>query len=348
MWALLGAPGSAATFRAGEWPLEVAVTADQSSISLGEPTWLSFTVSNLSDEPLQLLVGGDDRNQLGRPGSFTVLVVGRDHQRVPQPDAGLGTGGLVGPQALPPKGSHVFRLFLPHWAMFAEAGAYAITCRRLLQVARPTTGREFLQQPTSDVLVEARTDLQVLPRDAARLGQLIRERGETMLREAGARGGDEAVIALAWIDDARVVPYFRGALKIPSYALKFVAVQVMGRFATDEACEGLKAAMAVTAADFSYAEEEKSPELAARIRHAAAGALGRSRHPAAVEFLVAHRRDESEHVRVAVVNAIARLPATRALPLLEEMARDRSPLVVEAARRHLGALKRTAETPKPK
>ncbi|MBM3854781.1 MAG: HEAT repeat domain-containing protein, partial [Verrucomicrobia bacterium] len=229
-------------------------------------------------------------------------------------------------------------LFLPHWATFSQAGTYGITCRRLLQVARPTTGREFLKQPTTDVVVEARTELLVLPRNDARLGQLIREHGETMLRAAGARGGDEAVIALAWIDDARVVPCFRGALKIPSYALKFVAVQVMGRFATDEACEGLQAAMAVSAADFAYAADENSRELAARIRHAAAGALGRSRHPAAAEFLVAHRRDESEPVRLTVLNAIARLPAPRAVPLLEELARDRSPLVAEAARRHLAAL----------
>ena len=49
----------AVTHRAGPWPMEVTVVADQPVIMLGEPTWLSFTVRNLSEENLQILVGGD-------------------------------------------------------------------------------------------------------------------------------------------------------------------------------------------------------------------------------------------------------------------------------------------------
>src|SRR5882724_7466926 len=67
-----GLLSSAASYRAGPWSVEVSVVADQPAIMLGEPTWLSFTVKNLSEENLQLLVGGDDQNALGRPDSFQV------------------------------------------------------------------------------------------------------------------------------------------------------------------------------------------------------------------------------------------------------------------------------------
>jgi hypothetical protein len=336
--AAFGASLHGTVFQAGEWPVEVTVAADHPTIILGEPTWLSFTVANLSNEPLQILVGGDYQNDLGRPASFTVRVVGRDGKWVPVPDAGRGTGGLIGPRDLPAHGRYVFRLFLPHWATFTEAGTYEIICRRTLQLLRPAADGAFARQPTSDIAVEVRTTLGVLPRDSLRMKAVIDELGKQMLEADGEKPGDEAVIALAWIDDPRVVPYFIRALEIRSYTLKFIAVRLFGRFATEEALAGLKSALALTAADFDGVTPEKSAELAARIRSAAVDALARSGHPQARELLVAQRRDPAERVRLSVVRAVGRMPRAQSVPLLQEMAKDGSAEVRAEAKRHLGSL----------
>ena len=337
---------SAATFRAGNWPIEVTVAPDQPTISLGEPAWLSFAVTNLSDESLQLLVGGDYQNELGRPASFTVVVQSKDNKRVEQPDVGRGTGGLIGPADLPAKGRYVFRLFVPHWATFTEAGTYSLICRRMVQLIRPAADGAFTKQPISEVLVEARTTLGVLPRNDAQLKNRIVELGEQMLEAQGEKAGDEAVIGLSWIEDPRVVPYFVRALQVHSYTLKFIAIQVLARFATDEALSGLRIAVGTSASEFNYVTGDKPAELAARIRSAAVGALMRCRHPRASELLVAQRHDPDESVRVSVVQALARLPRAQAGPLLVEMTKDSSGAVRDAAQRYLNALQQAAAATK--
>jgi hypothetical protein len=337
----------AAIFRAGAWPLEVSVAPDQPAVMLGEPAWLSFTVKNLSEENLQILVGGDYGNELGRPASFQIKTTRTDGKWVSQPDVGPSSGGLVGAEDLPAGGSYVFRLFMPHWAIFTETGKYTIACQRTLQVFRPTPGgaTDLRKQPTVDVVADARTTLQVQPPDPAEMGRVISKLGEAMVSAGGNKPGDEAVIALAWIDDPRVVSYFRAAFTLRSYALKFIAVQVLARFATDEAFEGLRLAMQTRATDFDSATGEPLPELAAKIRAAAAGGLSRSQHPRAREFLINFRRDEVENVRMTVLHAIGRLPPAEALPLVKEMTEDPSPRVSDEARRYIAALARRSEVP---
>src|SRR5687767_5446655 len=63
-------PIHAATFQAGPWPVEVTLVADKPVILLGEPTSVSYIVRNLSRDNLEILVGGDYQNELGRPASF--------------------------------------------------------------------------------------------------------------------------------------------------------------------------------------------------------------------------------------------------------------------------------------
>jgi hypothetical protein len=332
--ALLGA----APFRAGAWPLDVTLTPDRPIVMLGEPAWLSFTVKNLSQENLRILVGGDYGNELGRPSSFEIKTTRSDGKWVSQPDVGLSSGGLVGPELLPAGGTYVFRLFMPHWATFTETGRYTIACRRTLQLLRAADAAEFRTRPTVDVVADVRTTLTLEPRDADAMGRLIAELGETMLRAGGEKPGDEAVITLSWIDDARVVPYFRRAFALRSYALKFIAVQVLARFATDEALAGLEAAMQTRPEDFDAEAGDGRMELATKIRATTAGALNRSKHPRAREALVAYRADTAESVRLAVLPALARLPADRAIPLVQEMTRDPSAQVSEAAKHYLTAL----------
>jgi HEAT repeat protein len=54
----------------------------------------------------------------------------------------------------------------------------------------------------------------------------------------------------------------------------------------------------------------------------------------------AQRHDESENVRLTVLHALVKIPADEALPLLDEMARDRSARVSIEAKRYAGLLRR--------
>jgi len=339
LFLLFAATAVAATYQAGAWSVDVSVAPDKSVILLGEPTFLSFTVKNLSAEDLQILVGGDYRNELGRPGSFQVRVQRSDGQWVDQPKVGFSAGGLIGPQPLPAGGTYVFRLFLPHWATFAHAGFHSVSCRRTLQLLPARAARDFARQPTTDVTTEADTKLEVVPRDVAALGELIAQYGEEMLRAEGGKAGDDAVLALAWIDDPRVVPYFRRAFAIRSYALKFIALHALGKFATDDAFAGLQAGMKTKPADLDSTAPDQAVNSAANIRMAAAVALRQCGHPMAREFLLAQRDDASEGVRITVLHALAELPDARAVPMLEEMTEDSSPRVRAEARRYLAMRK---------
>jgi hypothetical protein len=326
-------PVGATTYQAGSWQVEVTLVPDKPEILLGEPTSLSYVVRNLSREDLEILVGGDYQNDLGRPASFQVRAQRRDGRWVDQPKVGFSTGGLVGPKPLPAGGTYAFHLFLPHWATFAVHGSYTVSCKRILQLLRAGAESDFAKQPTTDIATEAQVTLEVGPRDSAALGKLIEEHGETMLRAQGEKEGDAAVLALAWIDDPRVVPYFSRALSLRSYTLKFIALHVLGKFPTNEAFAALQAGMKTRAADFDSGEQ--SAASAANIRTAAAGALSRSEHPKAREYLMAQYRDEAEGVRITVLHALAARSLDETKSLLLEMAKDESPRVRELAQRYL-------------
>jgi len=328
-------PLRAAPYQAGSWQLDVTLVPDKPAIVLGEPTSVSFVVRNLSREDLQILVGGDYQNELGRPSSFQVRVRRSDGLWAEQPRVGFSTGGLIGPKPLPAGGTYVFRLFMPHWATFENPGTYTVSCKWMLQVLRAGVGADFARQPTTDVMTEAQVKLELQPRDAAAIGALIEEYGETMLRAKGEKEGDAAVLALSWIDDARVVPYFSRALSMRSYTIKFIALHGLGKFGSDEAFAALQAGMRTSAADFDSISGEHAAHSAANIRTAAAAALSRCKHPSAREYLIAQRRDKAEGVRLIVLHAMAGMPPAQATPLLQEMAKDSSQRVREEAQRYL-------------
>lgn len=328
----------AATFQAGEWQVDVAAVADQREIVLGEPAWLSFTITNLSDKSLQILVGGDYQNDFGRPASFTVRAVDSEGRWVTPPEVTPGAAGQIGPRDLPARGSYTFRLFVPHWALFQRPGTYSLVCRRTLQLIRPAPDGVFAKQPVSEVSVEARAVLTVLPRDEKRLKQRIDELGERMIEAGGDKGADEALMALSSINDGRVVPYFVRALAIRSYRQRFIAVQVFGRFATDESIAGLKMALRFQAADFDGQTAQKAGDLAARVRAAAVGALGRMSHPQSAALLLAQQADPAERVRAAVATAARNLAADDARAVLDALASDSSKSVRDAVQRSRTAM----------
>lgn len=309
---------------------------------LGEPTHLSFVVKNKSERDFQVIVGGDYQNRLGRPDTFTVSVVGDDGSKVPQPDAGMGLGGMIGPKQLPASGSCMFRLFLPHWATFERPGNYTITVRKVLRLKEVSKdGQEFMRG-TSDVPSEASMQIQVVPLDLARMGRLIETLGRQMLSQVGRSEDQEATMALKAIHDERVIPHFLAALRTNDYSMKFNALDALAAFNSDLALDGLKEGMRTTGKDIGNTTTTVVVnQLADNIRHSAGVALSRSLHPGALPFLLEQRKDSYYGVRLDVAHALgSRVKADKAIPVLEEMTNDPNEMVSSEAKRYIELLRK--------
>lgn len=317
--------------------IEVRLVPDKSTMMLGEPINLSFIVQNHSDQDLQVLVGGDYRNALGRPNSFTVTVAREDGKRVPQPDAGPGFGGLFGPNKIPAQGNYVFKLFLPHWATFEEVGRYTIVAKRTLQLSKYATGRENAEEQATEVQAQASTTIEVVPQDTELMGELISGLGTTMLSRHNT--AEAAASTLSYIPDERVIPYFVKSLETNNYNLKVSALRALSKFNDEAAFQALKRGMETKRENIgNVTTKEVANQLVENIRNTAAGALAKSPHPGAIPFLLSMRNDTSEGVRITVLHVLGKMKPEEAIPILLEMSHDRSKIVRDEAKRYLNLL----------
>lgn len=335
------AQDSAAPNKLGASSVEVSLVPDKTDVMLGEPTHLSFIVKNKTDRNLQIIVGGDYRNALGRPETFTMTVVGADGIKVPQPATGMSMGGIVGPQKLPASGAYTFRLFLPHWATFAKPGNYTVTAKRILQLKEVSKdNHEFLKE-TNDVPSEASVQIQIVPLDPVKMGELIESLGKQMLAQVGHSENRETTMALKAIQDERVIPYFRAALGTNDYEMKFHALDALATFNSDLALDGLKEGMKTAGTNVGNTTTPAlANQLADNIRHSAGVALSRSPHPDALKFLVEQQNDPYYGVRLDVAHALgSKMNPAEAIPILEKMADDPNEMVSGQAKRYLQLLR---------
>lgn len=319
--------------------IQVTLAPEKKVMMLGEPNFLRFTVRNLSPQNWKVEVGGDYRNALGRPDSFTVKVADAEGKPVPQPDSKFNMGGLFGPQKIPSGSSYAFDLFVPDWATFMRTGKYQFKASRTLNLSEDVPGPDHQDDwHTKAVAIpaEAACELQAVPRDEKKMGEVIAALGQSMLNPDKAYG---AAVTLAYIQDERVIPYFLRALGTRSYEQKVIALGALSKFKSDAAFEGLKLGIATRGEDM---ENTATPEVAAswadNIRNAAAVALSESPNPKARTFLIEQRHDSSFAVRLTVVHALGEMPPAQSLPILREMARDQDKTVADEARRYVKLL----------
>jgi len=325
------------------WKLEVSIKMEKAVVMMGEPTWFTFRVHNHSTDDLEVLVGGDYQNGLGRPDSFKVKVTGSEGSAVAQPRVGPVMGGWFGPQKLPAKGNYDFILFMPHWATFEKPGKHTIVCARKLSVIKP--GSFFSpQRKTFDVDVQTSGHLEVVPADWEKLGVVI----EALGRRMGTGSWDEKETAAKILDafnDERVIPFFKRAIETDDPAVMGASLNALGKYASEDAFQGLKRGMAISAANISNATTAKVAAQAAEgMRHRAAFGLTRCKHPEAIPFLLKHRSDESEAVRITILHVLGKLDTKESLDMLVEMANDKSELVSTEAKRYV-ALRSKVKSP---
>lgn len=341
-----GKPVLAEFYEVGGHQIEVTLTPEKPTVMLGEPLFLSFKVQNHSDIDLQVLVGGDYRNALGRPNSFTVAVTNADGKSVPQPSAGMSFGGLFGPQKLPAKGNYSFSLFLAHWATIKEPGIYSVVAQRTLRIGKYTGNWDF-KDKADNVEAQASTQIEVVPQDKEKMGALISNLGDTIMG-VDIDKAEAAAYRLSAINDERVIPIFIKALDRRNYDLKYKSLRALEKYDTDEAFQGLKKGMETQGKDIAGAATPVvAAEVAGLIRNTAAWSLSNSRNPQALPFLISKRHDSEYGVRLRVVQVLNRVPSAQAIPILQEMARDTNKSVSDEAKRYLEMLSEPKTTAPP-
>ncbi len=332
-------------YTVGGYEIQTRLVPDKTTVMLGEPVYVSFIVDNHSDQDLQVLDGGDDRNALGRPASFTVTVEGEGNRHVPQPDAGPGMGGLLSIGKIPAGGNYAFRLFLPNWATFQEVGNYTMIASRTLNLSEYTGELWKIGDKTTNVHAKASTKFRIVPLDEAKMGDIIDRLGSAMfgthIKESEFEGLDDAMVeeyirslvnkpteafhALDHIQDERTIPYFLKALERNSHGFKSSALGALSKFDSESAFSALQRVL--------ESEEEDTNFLLAAV-----WGLVRSPHPEAITYLLSKRRHSYEGVRMTVLHAVGEMKPEKAIPILKEMAHDKSEKVSTEAKRYLKLL----------
>ena len=326
------------TYTANGHKIQTRLVPDKTDVMLGEPIYVSFIVDNYSNEDLRVLVGSDYRDNLGRPESFTVSVLGEDKQRVPQPKVEVNMGGIVGPKRIPTTGNYMFRLFLPHWTTFQKVGNYTMVASRTLALSKHTEGEWDSREKKTDVKVQASTEIQVVPLDKVKMGKVIERFGNAMFNKDYDESR-EARRALEYIQDERVIPYFIKALETNSYDLKFSALRALSKFDNESAFLALQKGLATKAEDIDKVTTEKlANQLAYNVRSVAAHALADSPHPEAIPYLLSRRGDASEGVRMTILHVLGEMTPKQAIPILQAMTHDKSKSIRDEAKRYLKLL----------
>ncbi|MEO6908396.1 MAG: HEAT repeat domain-containing protein, partial [Abditibacteriaceae bacterium] len=326
--------------------IQATLVPDKSSIMLGEPTYLSFVVHNNSDTDLQTPQTGIG-SFLGGPLTFIVTVTGQNGESVPQPNTELNLDGLKLEYYLPAKGNLTFRLLLPAWATFNETGTYTIAIEKYLPIGTKSSPSEPWKQ-LPEVKLQARADIQVIPHDTENMGKIISTLGDVTLKGERIKSWHTAY-ELAYIHDARVIPYFVKAFKTIDDDRLSWALPALATFNDKTAFQILKIAMEIQGKDITYA---KKPELATKaaenIRYVAAYDLSKSPYPDAIPFLLSKRKDNYARIRLIIVNAASKLKPEKAIPILQEMSNDKDKQVSDKAKQYLKLLSvRTTDGSKP-
>ena len=303
------------------YQLEINLKSDKESIMLKEPTFFSFEIKNYSPEKLCVTEGGDYRNNVGRPDSYKVTVTRDDGKSVPQPEVKFWMGGLSGCQSIPAHGSRIVKLFLPHWANFESTGSYIINVKKSLSIHNYST------KTASIVKADASTNIEIIPYDEGKMGEVIDTLGKVMLDIENPESGNSAQ-ALAYIEDKRAIKYFAQALEkfgksedmTDEYFRVRQSAAALSYFNDDSALAALEATM-------------NSPTDAIRLD--IASAFERSDHPKALELLLKMRSDSYYFVRLRVAQGLSKVKSDETLILLRKMLKDENEEVREAAQASL-------------
>lgn len=306
-----------------EVPIQINLKPDKNTIMLGEPLFLAFEVTNLSTEKLGLALGGDYRNQFGRPDSFRVSVKSSDGTEVPHLQVLVSMGGLSGWEPIQARATYTVKLFMLHWVTIDRVGTYRVNVRRMMNLANYEPTRST--QRKYSFLANVDTEFTVVPYDEERMGAIINSLGSIMLNFADPRA-EESAQALRAINDERVISYFAEVVRklntsevilgSTKSVLNRKAIVGLGRFDDDAAIDALQAAMT-----------SRNQDTRLCIAHVFTDSLHRS----AKSLLLKMYDDKDQAVRLTVAYGLARVKTNEARAILHKLLNDEDEEVRQAA-----------------
>ncbi len=294
---LLVGSASAQNFVSSDgYQFEVTLKLQKDSVMLGEPTYMDFEVKNLSVVNLGVMVGGDYRNEYGRPESFEVDFF--DSNGVLQPKRQLMTmGGLIGFQKAPVGGSFNVRLYLSHWANIQQPGKYKIVVKRQLTVRKYGSPLDTALSAKGGVQVNITSSINVVASDPEKMGEVVNAIGNKLV------AGDETAEHLVpFIDDDRIIKFLTEAIKKNPVLTRHLA-----KFNDDRALRAIISRI-----------DDKEQE----VRRNVSVSLSLSVHPKSKLYLLGMRTDKNVGIRLDVVHYLGKTNTVESTRILKEMAND--------------------------
>jgi hypothetical protein len=251
---------------------------EHNQILLGEPLYVTFSVTNKGANKFYFETGGDYRSskfyyETGRgfysvrSGRFAFNAVDSNGvtAKDPNPDTS-GMGGLSFLHEVKPHSTYSEKLFLPLWIKFDHAGQYRIHAERPLQLYAESSferGATFTNSGTFNFYVT------VLPANSNLLGKRIQELGR---QTKSRKEAYDAALALAYIDDERVIPYLLQVVDTYKGQALYPAIEGLGRHPSADGVRALVKILDNSKYDYAHYQvmealaDMKSPEAKAALR----------------------------------------------------------------------------------
>ncbi len=308
------------------FPMEIRLKTDRETIMLNEPAYIYLEIANHSPHKLCVSEGGDYRNRLGRPESFTVKVTKEDGTSVPQPEIGLSMGGLSGCSPIPANGNHVTKLLLPHWATFESTGIYDINVSKALHV------KNYQTKTSNTFEASANLRIEIVPVEQVKLSSLIDSLGNLIL-DAKSSESARALSQLSYIKNQQTFERLSSALA------KYV--NAAPNSSEESICRQLISLLSkydddATIEIFSKAMSSSNDQ----VRSGIADAFSTSTNLQAAKPLTKMYNDSYWFVRLKVAQGLGQRPLDDSISILKTLLADENEDVKKSAQSSLVKLKR--------
>ena len=290
---------------------EVNLIPDKSEIMIGEPLFLSFEVKNLSNVDLAFSDGGDYRNKLGRPLSYDIKAIGDDGREVPVPEIKYNMGGMIGLRKIEKNGgTYAVRLFLPLWSPFEETGAYNIICNKSLGIRyfeKDSSRIDFFS--INGVSISVKTKVKVVSNNESKMSEIIDFWGEEIINNRSFERGQEAIKALEYIGDKRIIePLIKAVRGEKEFSAIGSAIRLLGKFDDDDKA-------------FNTIVSQMNNKTNS-VRIAVVETLSFSKNTKAFGNLLKLKDDDDKFVRLAVLQSLGRIGTSMTIKTMKEMLQE--------------------------
>jgi hypothetical protein len=312
----------------GGHTLTAALVIPKSRRMVSEP---GYAIVQLRGDGIEVEVAWMGRNTLGRPENYRLQVLDAARTALPTPDAGPQFGGQSWTVTLTNSADYQARLLIDHWVSAPAPGRYTVHAETTVRARRPG-------QAWQDVALSVEAPLEIVADDPVALAAVFQALGDVAVGSDHDAAGD-AVRQLEVVGDPRVVEQWLRVVSRTDYSSKFAALRGLARSTDDRALAAIVGVAKIRAADLpadGYSTEALRMDSAAALRLTAAQALSESKHPGALDALLAMKADPYDSVRLTVLHRAARLADAAAVPLLRAFHQDTSALVRDEAGRYLG------------